>query len=180
LGWFIQTGFIGKAAMDWYLVHTKPRQEKTALQHLQQQGYECYLPLLPVEKIAQGAITVTPEPLFPRYLFIHLGCDQQTKSWSPIRSTRGVSRLVCFGQEPAKVQAGLIQQLRQYEALTQQAGAQALFTPGQRVRLLETPFAGLEGIYQMAEGERRVLVLIEILSKPVAVRVAPSALRKLG
>jgi transcriptional antiterminator RfaH len=55
-----------------------------------------------------------------------------------------------------------------------------LFTPGQRVRLLETPFAGLEGIYQMAEGERRVLVLIEILSKPVAVRVAPSALRKLG
>ncbi len=41
-------------------------------------------------------------------------------------------------------------------------------------------FAGLEGIYQMAEGERRVLVLIEILSKPVAVRVAPSALRKLG
>jgi transcriptional antiterminator RfaH len=87
---------------------------------------------------------------------------------------------VCFGQEPAKVQAGLIQQLRQYEALTQQAGAQALFTPGQRVRLLETPFAGLEGIYQMAEGERRVLVLIEILSKPVAVRVAPSALRKLG
>jgi transcriptional antiterminator RfaH len=87
---------------------------------------------------------------------------------------------VCFGQEPAKVQTGLIQQLRQYEALTQQAGAQALFTPGQRVRLLETPFAGLEGIYQMAEGERRVLVLIEILSKPVAVRVAPSALRKLG
>jgi transcriptional antiterminator RfaH len=32
----------------------------------------------------------------------------------------------------------------------------------------------------MAEGERRALVLIEILSKPVAVRVAPASLRKVG
>jgi transcriptional antiterminator RfaH len=30
----------------------------------------------------------------------------------------------------------------------------------------------------MADGERRVMVLIEILSKPVAVRVAPVSLRK--
>ena len=48
----------------------------------------------------------------------------------------------------------------------------------ERVRLTEAPFAGIEGIYQMADGERRVMVLIEILSKPVAVRVAPASLRK--
>jgi transcriptional antiterminator RfaH len=166
--------------MDWYLVHTKPRQEKQALQHLQQQGYECYLPLLPVEKLSQGAITVAPEPLFPRYLFIHLGHESHTKSWGPIRSTRGVSRLVFFGHEPAKVHVELIEQLRQYEAMMQQAEPQALFNPGQRVRLMGTPFAGLEGIYQMAEGERRVLVLIEMMSKPVTLRIMPTALRKLG
>jgi hypothetical protein len=48
----------------------------------------------------------------------------------------------------------------------------------ERVRLTEAPFAGIEGVYQMADGERRVMVLIEILSKPVAVRVAPASLRK--
>ncbi|MCG9059549.1 transposase [Laribacter hongkongensis] len=42
------------------------------------------------------------------------------------------------------------------------------------------PFAGIEGIYQMAYGERRVMVLIELLSKQVWVRVAPANLRKLG
>ncbi len=52
--------------------------------------------------------------------------------------------------------------------------------PGERVRLTEAPFAGIEGIYQMADGERRVMVLIEILSKPVAVRVAPAGLRKVS
>jgi transcriptional antiterminator RfaH len=32
----------------------------------------------------------------------------------------------------------------------------------------------------MAEGERRVMVLIELLSKPVTVRVALASLRKAG
>jgi transcriptional antiterminator RfaH len=44
------------------------------------------------------------------------------------------------------------------------------------VRLTEAPFAGIEGIYQMADGERRVMVLIEILSKPVAVCVELASL----
>jgi transcriptional antiterminator RfaH len=48
------------------------------------------------------------------------------------------------------------------------------------VRLTEAPFAGIEGIYQMTDGERRVIVLIEILRKPVAVRVAPPSLRKVS
>ena len=48
------------------------------------------------------------------------------------------------------------------------------------MRLTEAPFAGIEGIYHMADGERRVMVLIEILGKPVAVRVAPTCLRKVS
>ena len=59
-----------------------------------------------------------------------------------------------------------------------QTKPERLFKPGERVRLTEAPFAGIEGIYQMADGERRVMVLIEILSKPVAVRVTPASLRK--
>ena len=59
--------------MHWYLVHTKPRQEKCALENLQRQGFHCYLPTLPSEKIRQGVLMVADEPLFPRYLFIRLG-----------------------------------------------------------------------------------------------------------
>ena len=163
--------------MHWYLVHTKPRQEKCALDNLHRQGYQCYLPTLPSEKLRQGLLTVSDAPLFPRYLFIRLGMGDTAKSWAPIRSTKGVSRLVSFGIEPAQVDDGLIELLRTQEALVQTDPAR-LFKPGERVRLTEAPFAGIEGIYQMADGERRVMVLIEILSKPVAVRVAPASLRK--
>ena len=53
-----------------------------------------------------------------------------------------------------------------------------LFEPGERVRLTEGPFSGIEGIYQMPDGEQRVVVLIELLSREVSVRVGPASLRK--
>ncbi|WP_434782198.1 transcription/translation regulatory transformer protein RfaH [Ferrovum myxofaciens] len=165
--------------MYWYLVHTKPRQEKRALQNLEQQGYRCYLPLLPSEKIRQGVLRVMDEPLFPRYLFIQLGQSDSAKSWAPIRSTKGVSCLVRFGVELAKVDDGLIEFLRGQEQAVQN-NPERLFKPGERVCLTEGAFAGVEGIYQMADGEKRVMVLIELLSTPVTLRVAPNSLRKAG
>ncbi len=165
--------------MHWYLVHAKPRQEKCALENLQRQGYQCYLPMLPYEKLRQGLLTVADEPLFPRYLFIRLGQGEGGKSWAPIRSTKGVSRLVSFGIEPARVDDSLIELLRTQEAVVR-AKPERLFESGECVRLTAAPFAGVEGIYQMADGERRVMVLIEMLSKTVAVRVAPASLRKVN
>jgi transcriptional antiterminator RfaH len=163
--------------MHWYLVHTKPRQEKCAFDNLHRQGYQCYLPTLPKEKLRQGLLTVTDEPLFPRYLFIRLGHGDSAKSWAPIRSTKGVTRLVSFGIEPARVDDGLIELLRMQEASVQ-TEPERLFNPGERVRLSDGAFAGIEGIYQMTDRESRVMVLIEILSKPVAIRAAPGCLRK--
>ncbi|MEW5893870.1 MAG: transcription/translation regulatory transformer protein RfaH [Pseudomonadota bacterium] len=163
--------------MHWYLVHTKPRQERCALQNLAQQGYECYLPFITVEKLRQGALAVVEEPLFPRYLFIRLDDGLSGKGWGPIRSTRGVSRLVTFGTEPARLDARLVEQIRAREGSNK---PQPLFVPGERVQVIQGPFAGLEAIYQMTEGENRVMVLIELLSKPVRLGLGPAALRKLA
>ncbi len=165
--------------MHWYLVHTKPRQERCALDNLQRQGFQCYLPTLPSEKLRQGMLTVADEPLFSRYLFIRLGQGDSAPSWAPIRSTKGVSRLVSFGVEPAKVADNLVEALRAQEASVQ-AEPERLFKPGERVLLTEAPFADIEGIYQVADGERRVMVLIELLSKQVRMRVTPASLRKVG
>ena len=51
-------------------------------------------------------------------------------------------------------------------------------TEGECVRLTKALFADIEDICKMVGGERRVMVLIEILSKPVAVHVAPASLHK--
>lgn len=165
--------------MHWYLVHTKPRQEKCALQNLEQQGYQCYLPTLLAERLRQGSLTVRDEPLFPRYLFIRLGQGPATQSWAPIRSTKGVSRLVSFGVEPAKVDDRMIEILRNREA-TAQAEPERLFKSGERVMLTDGAFVGLEAIYQMADGDQRVIVLIELMNQSVSMRVAPASLQRAG
>ncbi len=119
------------------------------------------------------------EPLFPRYLFIRLGETRSAQSWVPIRSTKGVSRLVSFGVEPAKVDDRLIEILRNQEA-TAQAEPERLFKSGEWVKLTDGAFVGLEAIYQMADGDQRVIVLIELMNQSVAMRVAPASLQRAG
>ena len=165
--------------MHWYLVHTKPRQEACALQNLEQQGYDCYLPLLASEKLIKGAVTKLAEPLFPRYLFIRLDTHDSAKSWSPIRSTRGVSKLVTFGNQPAKVSDTLVDLIRARET-SGEIAEKRLFNPGESIRVVDGPFAGIEGIFQSIDGTQRVMILIELMSKPVRMAVSPNSIRKTG
>ncbi|MEY4654069.1 MAG: putative transcriptional activator [Pseudomonadota bacterium] len=161
---------------NWYLIHTKPRQEQIALENLQNQDYPCFLPLIRVEKVRRGKLNLVDEPLFARYLFVQLDTSIESRSWTPIHSTKGVTRLVRFGMQLAKVDTGVIDFLREQVALAN-AEPQRLFQPGDRVRVADGPFAGLEGVFHMRDGEMRALVLIELLSRPVALRIDPAALK---
>src|SRR5690606_19909477 len=94
----------------WYLIQTKPRQEARAEEHLQRQNFECYRPLKSGEPKKRTPKVASEEELFPGYLFIRM--DQVHDNWYPIRSTRGVARIVTFGGHPVPVQDELIEQIR--------------------------------------------------------------------
>ena len=163
---------------NWYLIHTKIRQERVALENLERQGFACFLPLIRAEKLRRGALQVVQEPLFPRYLFIRLSTGLESQSWAPIRSTIGVSRLVTFGQTPAKIEDELIAQL---QVKTDSAEVQLRhFKPGEQVVVTDGPFVGVDAIYQMADAEGRVMVLLNILSKQVKMSVPPTSIRKVN
>ncbi len=165
------------STLSWYLVHTKPRQEDIALANLERQGYECYLPQMRIERIRRRKAEVATEPMFPRYLFIRLDSSDQGKSWSPIRSTLGVSQLVHFGARAAKVDDTLVNLLRQRERALP---TEAMFHSGDSVVITDGPFAGIEAIYQTADAERRAFILLEILAKPVSMHIDAGRLRKAG
>jgi len=165
------------STVSWYLVHTKPRQEDIALVNLERQGYECYLPQMRIERIRRRKAEVATEPMFPRYLFIRLDSSDQGKSWSPIRSTLGVSQLVHFGARAAKVDDTLVDLLRQRERALP---TEAMFHSGDSVVIADGPFAGIEAIYQTADAERRAFILLEILAKPVSMHIDAGRLRKAG
>lgn len=159
----------------WYAVHTHPRKEAVALENLQRQGFESYLPVLKVQKVRRGKAVMVEEPMFPRYLFVRLDSSGQGRSWAPIRSTLGVSRLVQFGDKPARVAPELIEWLRQRES---DFDPQHIFEPGDTVSITSGPFKGLEALYQGLDGEHRAMILLEILSKPVRLAVDAGALTR--
>jgi transcriptional antiterminator RfaH len=165
--------------MDWFLVRSKPRQEAVALTNLARQGYESYLPMFAAEKIVRRKQAIVQEPMFARYLFVRLDTTGQGQSWSPIRSTIGVSELVCFGSKAARVDEALIGMLREREAW-QSEQPKSLFASGDSVVIADGAFAGLQAIYQMNDAEGRAMVLLDLLSKPVAMRINAASLRKVG
>lgn len=166
-------------AMDWFLVRSKPRQEAVALTHLARQGYESYLPMFATEKMVRRKQAIVQEPMFARYLFVRLDTTGQGQSWSPIRSTVGVSELVSFGSKAAKVDEALIDMLREREAW-QSEKPKSLFASGDGVVIADGAFAGLKAIYQMNDAEGRAMVLLDLLSKPVAMKINAASLRKVG
>lgn len=145
----------------WYLLYTKPRREKLALQNLQNQGYQGYLPFVKIEKIRQGARGWVEQALFPRYLFVKLD-DSGSQSWVPIRSTVGVSDLVRFGDHFAHVSDDLVSWIEECATNTKIG---ELFKEGDVLVLTQGPFRGMEAVFKTYDGERRVILLLNLLAK---------------
>lgn len=144
----------------WYVVQTKPRQESLALSNLERQGYVAYCPQIRQMRRQRGKWRDTIEPLFPRYLFVEL--TEGEDNFSPLRSTIGVSSLLRFGDTPAHVSQQTIEVIRQQEKeLLVNEGS--LCKPGDIVRVLEGPLAGLKGIFYIKNREQRVIVLMDLL-----------------
>jgi transcriptional antiterminator RfaH len=158
-------------ARTWYLVQSKPRNEARALENLLRQGYETYLPLMEVERLQRGKLLKKLEPLFPRYLFLHL--EEGNDNWGPIRSTLGIAGMVRFGLAYATVSEAVIEGIRER---TQEV-KKTLFETGDSVQVVSGPLVGLEGVFEIADGEQRSFVLLEFMQKQQRVSVSTADLR---
>lgn len=169
---------LGACDASWYLLQSKPRSEFKAAQELENQGYEVFLPVIEAQKIKANRTEMVIEPLFSRYLFIRL--NQTSHNWSPIRSTKGVSQIVRFAGEPAKLTEALIAQLREFMCALPVKNP---FHIGDAVLVQQGPFQGLSGVFQklrtLPNGEARAMVLIELLGKPQLLELEPEQLKVL-
>jgi transcriptional antiterminator RfaH len=159
------------SAPSWYVLCCKPRQESVAQENLQRQGFEAYLPRIMARRRKQNRWVDAIEMLFPRYLFVRV--DRQRQSTASIRSTRGAVGLVRFGLEPAAVPDRVIEAIiaREDPATGLHGRLRPSFRAGETVTMLEGPFAGMEGIFAKEDGDKRAILLIELLGTTNRVRV---------
>ena len=178
-----------ESELAWYVAYTQPRQESIAVANLLRQSFDTYLPLFkavkkPAKASAAGCAPqlqhkedyaaiqdhYTYEPMFPRYVFFRPSSPKQ--SISTVRSTRGVSFVLMFGNTLAVIQHQTLQTIRQREQQRNQQDLEVIspFQPGSRVRLCDPALHGLEGLVQSVS-TKRVMLLLEVLGRQQTVKV---------
>jgi transcriptional antiterminator RfaH len=153
----------------WYVVQTHVHAETKAAAHLVRQGYPIYLPRYLKRRRHARRVDVVAAPLFPRYLFV--GIDRMTQRWRSILSTVGVAQLVCQGEEPAAVPAGVVDALRAREddrGLIK-FDLRPRFMPGAKVRVVDGVFAECFGLFEGMADRERVAILLDLLGRKVRV-----------
>ncbi len=166
---------------NWFAVVTKPRQEQIALENLQRQDFECFLPMAenPYQRRSKKHRQII-EPLFPRYLFLNAIAGQQ--NLAPVRCTRGVTSMVRFGTELAVVPESIINAIKnRMDPATGLIRIKPVeVKAGDKVRVFDGPLAGISGIVQERSSENRALILMDLMGRPTAVEVDALLLQRTG
>ena len=151
----------------WYLIKTKPGQEKKAIINLENQNYHVYCPWA---KINNKSVV-----LFPGYLFIQL--DENSQNWSPIRSTIGVSRFVRFGLNYAKISDNIIDFIKLNEQSTfKKVKNLHNFKSGDSVQINDGVFKNCIAIFESFKSDERVLLLLNIMGQQQTIIIEKKSL----
>jgi transcription antitermination factor NusG len=153
--------------LHWYALHTCVNQEKRVAIRLDQQGIEFYLPLYRTVRRRSDRRVTLSLPLFPGYLFVHISMQQRRK----VIEIPRVVRLIGGGSTPRPVCDDEIEVLRQ--GLSGQVHAEPCryLTKGRRVRVMDGPFQGLEGILAQRRQGSRLVVTLHAIQRSFAVEV---------
>ena len=168
-------------ASNWLLLQVKPRQEMRALENLERQQAQCYCPLIQVEKLRRGKRIQVEEALFAGYLFINIQPQRDGLTYTSIRSSRGVNKIVGFGAEPITIPEALIEQLKLRESASLAcAKSEDLPQAGDQINIIEGPFKGLQALYSRTDGQQRAIVLIDLLHQQIPTSLSNIQIQKIA
>ena len=168
-----------KVESRWYACYTRARAEKQVAKFLEQRGIESYLPLILRERQWKDRRKVVPFPLFPSYVFGRFALPDV----HAVLSTPGVSTIVRAQGQPAPIAEEELGNVRRFAQAIASTGiepeARPLLQGGQRVRISEGPFEGVEGLVIESRGRKRVLVGITAIGQGLEIDIDTRLLKPL-
>ncbi len=151
----------------WYAAYTCANHEKRVVEQLDRGCVEHFLPLYETVRRWKDRRVRLKLPLFPGYVFVRLALRDRLQ----VLQIPRVVRLVGFNGLPSALDDAEIQKLR--EALTHHLRAKPhpYLTVGRRVRIVNGPFEGLEGILLRKKGNLRVVLSLDLIHRSMVVDV---------
>ncbi|MDE0779557.1 MAG: transcriptional activator RfaH [Alphaproteobacteria bacterium] len=155
----------------WYVVHTRPNGEQTALANLLRQDFRTYLPQYLRRRRHARKLTHVRRPLFPRYLFVRL--DLERERWRAIYSTVGVSHMVGTNEMPMPLPEGVVEEIstRENAEGLVDLEREKKFRPGDRLQILSGALINKIGQFATMDDSDRVVLLLDLLGRQVRVKI---------
>jgi len=154
-------------AHPWFAVRVRSNHERISAVHLEERGFEKFMPSYKVERRWSDRKKEIEQLLFPGYVFCRLNPENRL----PVLSAPGVVGLAGCGRIPTPIPDQEIDRIRTMV----QSGL--LVTPwpflelGQTVLIEQGPLAGMEGILEEVKGKCRLIISINLLRRSVGAEV---------
>jgi transcription termination/antitermination protein NusG len=162
--------------VGWYVIHAQTRKESEVETALQRQGLEIFLPQVTVSSRRQDRKVSLRVPLFPGYLFINALID--TTVFHKVIKAHHVLRLLGNGG-PIPVSEAEVEAIKAIVSGDRPYYPWTFLGKGKRVRVIDGPLTGVEGIIlERREQKRRLVVSVELFRRSVAVELADDAVER--
>lgn len=151
----------------WYALHVRARFEKYVQTHLEEKGYESFLPTYVSKRKWSDRVKSLSLPLFPNYVF----CRFDVQNRLPILVTPGVNSIVGVGRSPVPVDQQEILSIRHVLESGVAARPWPYLGAGEMVRIENGPLEGLSGVVVRTKGVDRLIVSVSLLMRSVSVDI---------
>ncbi|MFQ3671547.1 MAG: transcription termination/antitermination NusG family protein [Verrucomicrobiia bacterium] len=157
----------GLGVAPWWLIHSRPRQEKRVAAWLEREGFDVDLPLRPRVKVYPGKRVTFHHPVFPGYVFGAFPAQAKNTVYG---SGHVAAILEVADQGRLKRELAALHQALEAGCELEEVG---FLRVGQRVRITAGRLRGLEGILVRRAGRSRLVLSVEMVQRSVALELDP-------
>jgi transcription antitermination factor NusG len=152
---------------NWFAVFTVPQNERSVVRHLDVRNVESFLPTYESKRVWKNRQKVTiMAPLFPTYLFVHIGARERGK----VLQCPGVLQIVGGGRESIAIADPEIEFLRSACGNHRIEPCQK-FEIGDEVRVKSGMLRGVQGKLVRKAAGMRFVITLHLINQHAAIQV---------
>ena len=163
---------------EWYVVHSYSGKENKVKKNLEHRAESMNMTdrilqiVVPTEteiEIKEGIRREVERQVFPGYILIEMIMDED--SWYVVRNTPGVTSFVGMGNKPSPLSQAEVNHIMS-RIESDEPRVKVSFDVGERVRIIEGPFAEFTGVVDTLEPEKgKARVMVSFFNRETPVEV---------
>lgn len=164
----------------WFACYTHGRHEKRVAARMEECGIESYLPTFVRAHRWSDRTRQVRVPMFPSYVFGRFVMGELSR----VLGIRGLSTIVRVRGRPQPVPDLEIEQVRRLARLAEEQGIEPDMVPfleeGTRVRIIDGPFVGVEGVVTKRQKKTAVYVGLSAIQQGLTIEVPLDSLERVA